>query len=60
MGGGLQIDLSERLAVQGGVDFRWHGDAKDRDGLAGTGLEPINDETRRWSMPLTGGVTVRF
>jgi hypothetical protein len=59
-GGGLQVDVTEWLAVQGGVDVRWQGDAQDRDGLAGTGLEGINDETRRWSMPVTGGVTVRF
>jgi hypothetical protein len=60
VGGGVQIDLSNRLALQGGVDLKWHGDAGDRDGLAGTGLEPINDKSRRWSMPITGGVTVRF
>jgi hypothetical protein len=36
------------------------GDANDLDGLAGTGLESINDESRRWSMPITGGITVRF
>jgi len=59
-GGGVQINLSDRFAVQGGVDFRWQGDAKDLDGLAGTGLESINDESRRWSMPITGGITVRF
>ena len=59
-GGGVQINVSERFAVQGGVEFRWQGDAKDLDGLAGTGLESINDESRRWSMPITGGVTVRF
>jgi hypothetical protein len=59
-GGGVQINLSQRFAVQGGVDFKWQGDANDLDGLAGTGLEPINDENRRWSMPITGGVTVRF
>jgi hypothetical protein len=59
-GGGVQIDLSDRFAVQGGVEFKWQGDAKDLDGLAGTGLESINDESRRWSMPITGGITVRF
>jgi hypothetical protein len=59
-GGGVQIDLSDRFAVQGGIEFRWHGDAADLDGLAGTGLEPINDQSRRWAMPITGGVTVRF
>jgi hypothetical protein len=58
--GGVQVQLSDRLALHGGVDFRWHGDATDVDGLAGTGLEEINDETRRWSMPITGGVVVKF
>jgi hypothetical protein len=59
-GGGVQINLSDRFAVQGGVEFKWQGDAGDLDGLAGTGLESINDESRRWSMPITGGITVRF
>ena len=59
-GGGVQVNLSDRFAVQGGVEFKWQGDASDLDGLAGTGLEGINDESRRWSMPITGGITVRF
>jgi hypothetical protein len=58
--GGVQVNLSDRVALQGGVELKWHGDADDLDGLAGTGLEPINDESRRWSMPVTGGITVRF
>jgi len=60
VGGGVQINLSDRFAIQGGVEFKWQGDAEDLDGLAGTGLESINDESRRWSMPITGGITVRF
>lgn len=60
VGGGVQINLSDRFAVQGGVEFKWQGDATDLDGLAGTGLESINNESRRWSMPITGGITVRF
>jgi hypothetical protein len=60
VGGGVQVTLSERVAVQGGVEFKWQGDATDLDGLAGTGLESINDKSRRWSMPITGGLTVRF
>ena len=59
-GGGVQINVSDRVAIQGGVEFKWQGDANDLDGLAGSGLESINDESRRWSMPITGGVTVRF
>jgi hypothetical protein len=58
--GGVQIKLHARVAVQGGLDLQWHGDIKDVDGLAGTGLEPINDETRRWSLPVTAGLTLRF
>lgn len=59
-GGGVQIDLSDRFGIQGGVEFKWQGDAKDLDGLAGTGLESINDESRRWSMPISAGLIVRF
>jgi hypothetical protein len=40
-GGGVQINLSDRFALQGGVEFKWQGDATDLDGLAGTGLESI-------------------
>jgi hypothetical protein len=59
-GGGVQVNLSDRFAIQGGLELRWHGDASDVDGLAGTGLEPINDRSRRWAMPITAGLTVRF
>lgn len=60
VGGGLLYRLSDRLALQGGVDLRWLGDLSDEDGLRGTGLERINDESRRWTAPVTLGVTVRF
>ena len=59
-GGGMQISLSDMVALQGGIEFKWQGDAEDNDGLAGTGLESINDESRRWSLPVTGGITFRF
>jgi opacity protein-like surface antigen len=60
LGGGAQIRLTDRIAVQGGLDFRWHGDLTGEDGLAGTGLEGINDESRRWAVPITAGITFRF
>jgi hypothetical protein len=60
MGGGVQVGLSDAVAFQVRADAKWHGDLTDEDGLAGTGLEGINDESRRWSMPVTGGITVRF
>jgi hypothetical protein len=60
VGAGLQIGLNARTAFQAGIDFKWHGAYGDVDGLAGTGLEPINDKTSRWAMPITAGMTVRF
>lgn len=59
-GGGAQVRLTDAIAFQAGVDFRWHGDLKQNEGLAGTGLETINDESRRWALPVTAGLTVRF
>jgi len=60
----LFLKRMKNIAVIGarisGVGFKWQGDATDLDGLAGTGLESINDESLRWSMPITGGITVRF
>lgn len=60
LGGGAQMKLSDALAFQVGVDFRWHGDLEQNEGLAGTGLQTINDESRRWAVPITAGITVRF
>jgi hypothetical protein len=57
---GLFIPMGQSFALQGGVDFRWHDNLDPVDGLAGTGLEPINDKTSRWSMPVTIGVVIRF
>ena len=57
---GALVPIGENFGIQGGVDFRWHGDLTPVDGLAGTGLEPINDESRRWTMPVTIGAVVRF
>jgi NAD(P)-dependent dehydrogenase (short-subunit alcohol dehydrogenase family) len=40
--------------------FKWQGDTTNLDGLAGSGLESINNKSRRWSMAITGGITVKF
>ena len=58
--GGVLVPIGSNFAVQGGVDFRWTDNLKPIDGLAGTGLENINDKTSRWAMPITFGVAVRF
>lgn len=58
--GGVLIPVSANLAIQGGMDFRWADNLEPVDGLAGTGLERINDKSRRWSMPVKVGAVVRF
>ena len=58
--GGVYISLSPNFGLQGGVDFRWRDALTPRDGLAGTGLESINDDSSRWSMPVFLGATFRF
>jgi hypothetical protein len=60
LSGGVMVPMGSTFGIQAGVDFRWHGDLEPIDGLAGTGLEAINDETRRWSMPITVGAVIRF
>jgi hypothetical protein len=57
---GVQIRVTYRMAVQVGVDARWQGDLDDLDGLAGTGLEGVNDLSSRWSLPLFAGLTWKF
>jgi Outer membrane protein beta-barrel domain len=48
-----------RLGVEAGL--RWSGDLSDLDqGLAGTGLENLNDSSGRWTFPVMGTIGVRF
>jgi hypothetical protein len=58
--GGVSIRVSPNFGVQGGVDLRWRDALTPKDGLAGTGLESINDDSSRWSLPVFFGATVRF
>jgi hypothetical protein len=46
------------LGVEGGI--RYHTDLSDIEGLAGTGLENLNDAGSRWSVPISGVVRVEF
>jgi hypothetical protein len=57
---GLLFALSPRvgLGVEGG--FRYHTDLKDIEGLAGTGLENLNDAGSRWSVPISAVLRIGF
>lgn len=57
---GLQVRMTYRLALQAGVEARWQGNLDDLDGLAGTGLEGLNDLSAQWSLPVFVGLTWKF
>jgi hypothetical protein len=59
-GGGVVYQFTERFGVDGRIGFRHLGGLSEQDGLVGTGLENINDETGRWTLPITVGARIAF
>jgi hypothetical protein len=57
---GFSYDLNESVALGLEAGIRYQTTPSDLEGLAGTGLEPINDTGSRWSVPLLASVTFRF
>lgn len=57
---GVRFSLAPRVQLGVEAGLRWMGDLSDIEGLAGTGLENLNDSSSRWSMPVLGTLTVRF
>ena len=57
---GFTFDLSKTVAVGLETGPRYQTGLSDLEGLAGTGLERINDTGSRWSMPVVATVIVRF
>ncbi len=58
--GGVLYALTDRVDVKGQIGIRHIGGMAEGEGLAGTGLENINDSSSRWTVPLTVGVRYRF
>lgn len=61
-GGGAGVLFAASSRVSFGVEagIRYHTDLKDLEGLAGTGLENLNDAGSRWSVPVLGVVRFGF
>jgi hypothetical protein len=57
---GFSYDLSESVAIGIETGPRFQTSLSDVDGLAGTGLEPINDTGSRVSMPIYASLSFRF
>ena len=58
LGFGYDVSPSVALGIEAG--FRYQTSPSRLNGLAGTGLEPINDTGSRWSLPVLATVTFRF
>jgi hypothetical protein len=57
---GFSYDVSENVGLGIEAGLRYQSGPSDVEGLAGTGLEPINDTGSRWSVPVLATVTFRF
>lgn len=57
---GLLWQTTDRVGFFGQVGLRWMSGMSEVDDLDGTGLETINDNSSRWTMPFIFGVRARF
>jgi opacity protein-like surface antigen len=62
LGGNIGIlrQMNERVGLYGQIGLRWMSGLSAVDNLAGTGLQTINDNSSRWTMPIVFGTRVRF
>ncbi|MCA1583313.1 MAG: porin family protein [Acidobacteria bacterium] len=58
--GGVLYNFTDRFAADVRLGFRYIGGLNEADGLQAGGLENIDDDTSRWTLPLTVGARVRF
>ena len=57
---GVLWQVSSQVGMYGQLGLRWMSGLSAIDDLAGTGLETINDDSSRWTMPVVVGMRVRF
>jgi hypothetical protein len=58
--GGALYALNDRLDLEASLGFRFVSGLSEVDGLQGTGLEDINDDSGRWTLPFMVGMRVKF
>ena len=57
---GLLYQTGGKMGFFGQLGLRYQSGLSEVDDLVGTGLDTINDKSSRWTLPLVGGVRVRF
>jgi hypothetical protein len=60
IGTGILVDINDRLGWQFTIDLRYSGILSDESGIGTVGFERINDVGNRWTLPILGGVYVKF
>ena len=58
--GGILVETSDRMGLFVQMGLRWVSGMTEIDDLEGTGLETINDNSSRWTIPFVVGLRVRF
>jgi hypothetical protein len=58
--GGVLYGITDQVDVNASLGLRYVSGLSEIDGLQGTGLEDINDDSGRWTLPLMFGVRFRF
>jgi hypothetical protein len=58
--GGTLIELNPRFDINIQLGLRYVTGLSEIDGLEGTGLETINDDSGRWVLPFTVGARMKF
>jgi len=57
---GVLWQVSNYVGLYGQLGLKWMSGLSAIDDLAGTGLEGINDDSSRWTLPVVVGMRVRF
>ncbi len=57
---GLLWQMADQVGLFSQIGLRWVSGMSPVDGLAGTGLETINDKSSRWTLPFLVGVRASF
>ena len=57
---GVLVQTGGRMGFYGQLGLRFMSGMAEIDDLVGTGLETINDKSSRWTMPIVGGIRLRF
>ena len=58
--GGILVPIADRVDLDFQVGLRYVTGLSQVDALVGTGLEAINDDSARWTIPFVIGVRTRF